>query len=78
MMIDEFCYLANIYLFTTSLTQIIILSLLINVIKICMKIIRKAQLHCPDISRTADDWAVVSVSVRYMVRVPLKMLARPG
>jgi len=26
-----------------------------------LKLIEKAQLHCPGIGRNADDWAVVSV-----------------
>jgi len=30
-----------------------------------MKIIGKAQLHCPGIGRNADDWAVVLVSSLY-------------
>jgi len=30
-----------------------------------MKLIGKAQLHCPGIGRNADDWAVVSVSAQY-------------
>jgi len=33
----------------------------------CLKLIGKAQLHCPGIGRNADDWAVVSVSVLYGV-----------
>jgi len=31
----------------------------------CLKLIGKAQLHCPGIGRNADDWAVVSVSALY-------------
>jgi len=30
-----------------------------------MKLIGKAQLHCPGIGRNADDWTVVSVSALY-------------
>jgi len=30
-----------------------------------MKLIGKAQLHCPGINRNLDDWAVVSVSALY-------------
>jgi len=32
---------------------------------LCLKLIGKAQLHCPGISRNADDWAFVSVSALY-------------
>jgi len=28
----------------------------------CLKLIGKAQWHCPGIGRNADDWAVVLVS----------------
>jgi len=31
----------------------------------CMKLIGKAQLHCPGVRRNADDWAVASVSALY-------------
>jgi len=30
-----------------------------------MKLIGKAQLHCPGIGINADDWAVLSVSALY-------------
>jgi len=30
-----------------------------------LKLIEIAHLHCPDIGRNADDWAVVSVSTLY-------------
>jgi len=30
-----------------------------------LKLIGKAQLHCPGICRNADDWAVASVSALY-------------
>jgi len=36
-----------------------------NVPAICLKLIGKAELHCPGIARDADDWAVVSVSALY-------------
>jgi len=36
------------------------------------KLIGKAQLHCPGISRNVNNWAVVLVSC--MVRVPLLLL----
>jgi len=31
----------------------------------CLKLIGKAQLHCPDIGRNADDWALVLVCALY-------------
>jgi len=34
-------------------------------LQISMKLIGKAQLHCPGIGKNADDWVVVSVSALY-------------
>jgi len=43
---------------------------------ICLDLIGNAQLHCSAIGGNADDWAVVSVGVLYMVRVERHMMEK--
>jgi len=38
---------------------------------ICLKLVWNTHLHCPGISRNADDWAVVVVSAVYDTRAAL-------
>jgi len=38
----------------------------------CPNLIKKVQLHCPDMHRNADDWAVVSVIALYCASAAAK------